>query len=632
MSRVPSAGSNDQRPGRVDDRTGAGHASTSTFRLLVGLLTMRERWTIAVLVVGMVLGGLLEVLGLGLVFPYIALLQNPGKLMAMPYLSPLLASMALITPRSLSIAISIGLLAVFCIKGVFALRLTSVQLRFIYSLQSRLGKEMLAEYLGRPYAFFLGANSSVLISNLTRSVGEFASGFLQGALSLCSEGIVLVSLVVFLIWLRPGFSSLALLFVVVLAGVFARFVKPRVARYGQESFASWNGMLRSANEGISSAKELQILCRERYFVDAYAAYSRRFVDAFSRQSLTSQLPRVTMETGAIVGMVLFSLIALLLGRLEQDLLAVLAVFAFATIRVVPSINRILQAWNTVTFNRPAIEVVAGALRRRGGRRDEDRMAANAASGPSYQFAEAITISIRSFVYPGNPKFRLADIEFAIAKGQTIAFIGHSGSGKTTLVDLMLGLFPEFDGSIKVDGRDIRDDVPAWRRTIGYIPQTLYLRDDTIARNVAFGVADAEIDLAQVMRAVRLAGLERVIQSQPQGLQTIIGDRGIRLSGGERQRIGIARALYHDPDVLIMDEATSALDNETEQEIVASIMGLSRAKTIIVIAHRLSTVRHCDTVYLMRAGCIVDGGTFDEIAGRNHGFVGVAAPAMAQLGS
>ena len=241
------------------------------------------------------------------------------------------------------------------------------------------------------------------------------------------------------------------------------------------------------------------------------------------------------------------------------------------------------------------------------------------SDPNSGFAESLSISIKSFDYPANPHFRLKDINVVIQRGQTVAFIGHSGSGKTTLIDLILGFFPEFHGEIAVDGCDIRDHIPAWRRRIGYIPQNLYLRDDTITRNVAFGVPDRDIDIKQVRQAVSLAGLDQVIRAQPEGLETIVGDRGIRLSGGERQRIGIARALYHDPDLLVLDEATSALDNETERQIVDSIVGLSPAKTVIIIAHRLSTVRHCDDVFLMRDGQIIDHGSLAQITERHSEF-------------
>ena len=215
---------------------------------------------------------------------------------------------------------------------------------------------------------------------------------------------------------------------------------------------------------------------------------------------------------------------------------------------------------------------------------------------------------------------LADIDLTILRGQTVGLIGQSGSGKTTLVDLILGLFPEFDGSITADGRDIRENLAVWRKQIGYIPQSIYLRDDTIVRNVAFGVPDTQIDMLAVERAIHLAGLDTVIRTQRDGMESLVGDRGIRLSGGERQRIGIARALYHEPELLILDEATSALDNETERQIVDSILGLSLSKTVIVIAHRLSTVENCDIVYLMRSGKIVDRGPFSMIVGRSPALV------------
>jgi len=224
---------------------------------------------------------------------------------------------------------------------------------------------------------------------------------------------------------------------------------------------------------------------------------------------------------------------------------------------------------------------------------------------------------------------LQDIELRIERGEKIAIIGHSGSGKSTLMDLMLGLFPEFNGNLVVDGCDCRDRETTWQRTIGYVPQSVVMIDDSIKRNVAFGIKDAEIDADAVTRAIALAGLERVVRTQPAGLETVIGDRGIRLSGGERQRIGIARALYSDPALLILDEATSALDNQTERQIVDSILALSPAKTIVIIAHRLSSVKLCDRVYLMNSGRVIDVGPFEEIAARHPDFVNPASAAPAK---
>ncbi len=234
--------------------------------------------------------------------------------------------------------------------------------------------------------------------------------------------------------------------------------------------------------------------------------------------------------------------------------------------------------------------------------------------------ERLSIRVERFAYPGGGDFGLRAVHIEIGRGESVALIGRSGSGKTTLIDLILGLFPDFEGEIRADGTDIRSLGARWQRRIGYIPQSIYLSDDTVLRNVAFGVPEEEISLVEVERAVKLAGLNEVVEALPKGLETIVGDDGIRLSGGERQRIGIARALYHDPDLLVLDEATSALDNETESRIVDSILGLSPAKTILVVAHRLSTVKRCDRVYLVADGRIIDEGSFEELAFRHPGFV------------
>jgi ATP-binding cassette subfamily C protein len=232
----------------------------------------------------------------------------------------------------------------------------------------------------------------------------------------------------------------------------------------------------------------------------------------------------------------------------------------------------------------------------------------------------LKLEVKSFSHGGNPHFRLQDIELVIEQGEKIAIVGHSGSGKSTLMDLLLGLYPAFDGKLLVDGVNCRGREAEWQRTIGYVPQSVVMVDDSLRRNVAFGIEDCDIDADAVTRAISLAGLERVVENQVAGLDTVIGDRGIRLSGGERQRVGIARALYHDPAVLILDEATSALDNQTERQIVDSILALSPSKTIVIIAHRLSSVKLCDQVYLMNGGRIIDIGTFDEIAARHPDFV------------
>jgi ABC-type multidrug transport system fused ATPase/permease subunit len=590
------------------------NSGMSLLRRLALLFTRSDLMTIGILVLLMMLNALLETFGIGMLYPYVAVLQDPAKIHHSAYLSAIYGGFGFESERSFSIAMSGGLLAIFILKAFFSLYMTNFQLRFIYAKQLELGQGLFTRYLYQPYAFFLAANASTLIGNLTTSVVHVCSGIIEATLSLSAEAIVLTVLVIFLVYISPAFSLAAMVFIAAFSLIFFRLVKPSIARYGFEYDEKWKAMLRVTNEGISAAKEVQMLARQQFFIDTYDRESRVFAWAIRRYSLLRQLPRFSLETGAVAAMVLFAVVALLTGGLEKELFSVLAVFAVATIRIVPSMNRVLQAGNAISFYWPAINVVArGLIGEAAPATDGRKIVAE------FRFRRTLSVSIKSFDYPTNPHFRLKDINLVIQQGRTVAFIGRSGSGKTTLIDLILGFFPDFRGEIAVDGYNIKDHLSAWRRRVGYIPQNLYLRDDTITRNVAFGIPDRDIDTKQVRRAVTLAGLDHVIEAQSQGLDTIVGDRGIRLSGGERQRIGIARALYHDPDLLVLDEATSALDNETERQIVDSIIGLSPAKTIIIVAHRLSTVRRCDVVFLMHDGQIIDRGPLAQITERHSEF-------------
>jgi ABC-type bacteriocin/lantibiotic exporter with double-glycine peptidase domain len=313
-------------------------------------------------------------------------------------------------------------------------------------------------------------------------------------------------------------------------------------------------------------------------------------------------------------------------RSAADVFPILAVFAAATVRIVPNVNRVIQAWNSISFYKPAIAIVVSGL----GTEAEKNAEIIREPANVLPLTKNLKLSVKSFSHGGNAHFQLRDVELNIERGEKIAIVGHSGSGKSTLMDLLLGLFPEFDGNLIVDEVNCRGREAEWQRTIGYVPQSVVMVDDSLRRNVAFGIEDADIDADAVSRAIALAGLERVVSTQSGGLDTVIGDRGIRLSGGERQRIGIARALYSDPALLILDEATSALDNQTERQIVDSILALSPAKTIVIIAHRLSSVKLCDRVYLMNSGRVIDVGSFAEIAARHPDFVNPTSTAAEDI--
>ncbi len=548
--------------------------------------------------------------------PYGVILQDPSKVAGNTYITWIYRAFGFRSDQAFLIAISIGLLSIFLAKGVFSLWITNFQFRFINAKQTQLGQALLLRYFSWPYALFLSSNPSILIGNLTTTLQRLCDSITQ-MLALIAETIALLGLSIFLIYVSPGFSLLAIAFVVTLSIFFVRILKPSIARYALDYDQRVKGMIRVVNEGMSAVKEIQVLGRKQFFVDSYGRESRSYARAARRYALLMQMPRIVLEAAAAGCMVLFAVSIIISGGFQGESLSVLAVFAVVTIRILPSAQRILQATNAISFLRPSIDAITRELTG-----SVKRAAEGENSGLQLRLRETLAVSIRSFKYPGNTQFRLKDICFSVQKGQTVAFIGHSGSGKTTLIDLILGLFPEFEGTITVDGCDIRDNIRTWQGQIGYIPQKLYLLDDTITRNVALGIPDSEINMARVKRAITLAGLDGVIQTQWGGLDTIVGDRGVRLSGGEQQRIGIARALYHDPDLLILDEATSALDVDTESQIVDSILRLSPSKTVMIIAHRLSTVSQCDCVFVMSGGQIIDSGPFTQIVKQGSEFTNI----------
>jgi ABC-type bacteriocin/lantibiotic exporter with double-glycine peptidase domain len=584
---------------------------TSLYRLL----TPPERTKLGVLVVLITVNGLLEVVSVGALFPYVTVLQDPTKISDMKYFGTLYHWLSVSSDQAFVVGMSIVLLAVFCLKALFTLFLTNFQVKFVQNIQTQLGSRLLAHYIRSPYEFFLWANTGTLIGNLTTSVSQLSGGVIQSSLMLAAELVSFFGLLLFLLWLSPVFALIAFVFAASMAIVFLRIIRSKVAYYARENDLRWKAMIRKVNEPLNALKEIKVLGRGRYFVDNYRRESQAFGLATRRYSIVSQLPRIALETSAVAMLVAFAVFTIASDRSGPDLFPILAIFAATTVRIVPNVNRVILAWNSITFHKPAITTIVDALGTEPGKPELVRQPVAA-----LPLQRNLKLSVTSFSHRGNPHFQLQDIELNIERGEKIAIIGHSGSGKSTLMDLMLGLFPEFNGSLTVDGCDYRGREAMWQRTIGYVPQSVVILDDSIKRNVAFGIEDAETDADAVTRAIALAGLEQVVRTQAAGLDTVIGDRGMRLSGGERQRIGIARALYGDPALLILDEATSALDNQTERQIVDSLLALSPAKTIIIIAHRLSSVKLCDRVYLMNAGRIIDTGSFNEIATRHPDFV------------
>lgn len=589
--------------------------ATNSFRLL---FDKRDRGRLVLLAILTIMNGFSEFASIGILVPYVAVIQDPETIRRSHLFALLPNALRFAPENTLLLGLSGVVFVVFLIKSGFSLFVTFAQNRFVTGKQARLAAQLLDRMSSQPYSYFLARNSSELLSTLVHAVTNFCHGVVQSSLTLVSEGVVIAGLasVLVVVNLRVLLAAVGLMGLLWL--VSRVVVRPRVARYGAAHALHWAGMLRVANEAIGAAKDIKVLGCRPYFVERYRFEFVSAGSAITRNATLSQVPRVSMEVVAIGALTGFAAVTMLMGSSKERIVPVLAAFAVAAVRLLPSAARVLSAWNTIAFNRSHIRDLVEALTE--GPIEDVDIEGRLERRP---VEREVRIAIRHFAYPSNPQFQIVGLDVSIPRGSIVAFIGHSGSGKSTVVDLLLGLHPSYDGSITADGLEIREDLFGWRRRIGYIPQTIYVRDDTFVRNIAFGVPDEEIDLAQVRRVAEAAGLSSVIDSQPRGLETMLGDRGVRLSGGERQRVGIARALYHEPEILVMDEATSALDNQTEARIVDSIAKLAGAKTIVVIAHRLTTVRACDVVYLMEAGRVTDQGKFSEIEARHPDFVNPA---------
>jgi ABC-type multidrug transport system fused ATPase/permease subunit len=367
---------------------------------------------------------------------------------------------------------------------------------------------------------------------------------------------------------------------------FHLLVRRNVGRYGLLQQNAQALRIKSISQGLGGIEEIKVLGREAYFVSEFAKHERTFSEVSRYAMVLNQMPRLFMETVAFSALFLAVAGVLLSGGRAADLLPTLALFAVAAMRLMPSVNRIQSAITRISYYRPSIGVVCTDARR------EQQEGAGEPESSDIQFAHEITLRDISYIYPGASSPSLQGINLTIPKGASVAVVGASGAGKTTLADIILGLLKPSSGQILVDGEDVDRSLASWQRHLAYIPQTIFLSDDSIRRNVAFGIEDDEIDDDRVWSALELAQLKAHVEAMPCQLDTVVGERGVSLSGGQRQRVGIARALYNNPDVLILDEATSALDADTERAISQSIDALAGSKTLIVIAHRLSTIEKC----------------------------------------
>ena len=571
------------------------------------LLERDQRCSIIAVFFFMFIGIILEAMSIGLVLPMIAILGQENWLSSFPKIEGFLAGIGLADHKStITVALSI-LLTVFMIKNAFLAIAVFFQANFAFSVRERVSIRLLKTYMMQPYAFHLQRNTAHLIRNITSEAGGLPSGVLIPILMILSE-ILIMFVIGTVLLIATTWSVIGAISLLGVGGaVLFRSVRKRLDYWGERRLYHDGMRIQHIQQGLGGVKDAKILGCENVFLDKFG-YHNKLSSKFSRNHMVmQQIPRLWFEMLAILSMVALIFILMFYDWTLQKILPTLGLFSIAAFRLAPSANRILISVQQLRYYRPIADIVLKELKQ-----ELPNITSSCAVTRQITSIDNIKIKELIFRYPCTSSDVLQKIDLEILSGQSIGIIGESGSGKSTLIDVALGLLKPTSGMVLVNGTNIMENLREWQNNIGYVSQSIYLTDDTLRNNIAYGVHEKEINNQKLMRAVNAAQLATFINSFSDGLDSMVGERGVRISGGQRQRIGIARALYHDPAVLVLDEATSALDYQTESSVMEAIHALHGKKIIIIVAHRLSTVKHCDKLFKIGNGIIVQEGTYNSV--------------------
>ncbi len=540
------------------------------------------------------IGSGLELMGVSVILPIINGIMAPDKMLEEPVYIWIYEKFHMTSVRPLIMLLLVSLIVVYVIKNAFLIYMYNKQYKFIFENQRVLADRMVKCYMSQPYLFHVSKNSAELLRNINEDTGNFF-GALQAGIKLLTELMVCLVLGVYLLIKDKTITISVVCLLAIMLWLSVKVYKKNLVRMGARNRFYQMSLNKWVQQSFGGIKEVKILNKEKFFYDKYdEAYRGHAKSEYTYHTLL-MVPKPIIETMCICG--LLGAIAIKFWWRGADItyfVPILSVFAIAAFRLLPSFNRITEYLGTILYQKSAITSIYEDLKEidelNAQKREKNK------EEKAIQFQNKIEIKDLTFSYPGAEKEVLKDLNLEIRKKSSVAFIGHSGAGKTTLADILMGLLKPAKGDVCVDGVSIFEGLNSWHQIIGYIPQTIYLMDDTIKNNIAFGIEEKEIDPARLKYAVEQAQLSQLIEELEFGLDTKIGEMGVRLSGGQRQRIGIARALYHNPEILVLDEATSALDNETEKAVMDAIETLHGKMTLIIIAHRLSTIKDCDYVY------------------------------------
>lgn len=571
------------------------------YRKLNYIFGTKDKVKIALLLVMVVIGSIMELFGVAIFSPFVDIIMDADKISSNPYLSYFYDLLGCSSSKEFLAYLAGCIIFIYVFKNIFLWSEQDCILKFSYNMQKRISTRLLRSYLYEPYVFHLNKNVAELQRSLQEDTGLF-SQMLVHTMQLIAEVVVCIVLGVYLFITSKSITIVVLGVLILCVGLFVSITRKFSKNLGKEGQIYKAKLYQWINQSMGGVKEVKVLGREEYFVRNYDKYYGLYARILRLNKLISITPKYIVEASCMTGL-LGAIIGKMFWGQREDIVTFIpqiAVFAVAGFKLMPSVGKINEHISNILFAIPSVELIYNDLKE-----IEDLKKQEVDENQEWKFTEGITAKGISYAYPNTEKWILDGAACRIPKGKTVAFIGGSGAGKTTMVDILLGLLTPQIGKVMAGEINVFKNLSGWHKQIGYIPQTIYLSDESIRNNVAFGIEENEIDDEAVKKAIQKAQLSEFIDTLPEGLETIVGDRGVRLSGGQRQRIGIARALYHDPEILVLDEATSALDNETETAVMESIESLQGVKTIIIIAHRLTTIRNADIIYEVEDGKVVE---------------------------
>jgi len=545
------------------------------------------------LVILMFICAAMEAVGIGLLYPLIAVIGKPEIIENREKVKLLVQALGITSHKQLILSFSLFIVVFYVFKNTLCLLQAKIQIRFSTNNQKDYTKRLYTYYMNQPYLYHVNTNISIISRNVNTGASFAFSDILINTLGIITEIIT-----IFVIWILIMVMDwvLGLIVVFVLGPVvilILNYFRHRVVKEGEIQNKYLVGCGKWLNQGFFSIKETKVMQTEGYFTKQFAYNYDKYATSTAKFLFVNRIPKTIIEMICIGGIILLIAVETLLNADTAKLIPTLGVLALAAVRLMPSINKIVGLYNTNKFKMPLFNEIYNDFMAVKDLKDRDEKKIFAKASENLKFDEKISVKNLSFSYPSKDVLVLNDVSFDIPKGGFVGVVGPSGAGKTTFVDILLGLLPPKSGGIFVDGVDIYSNLSGWLNNVSYVPQSIYLIDGSIKENIAFGVADKDVDDEKIRRVLEMAELKDVVDALPEKENTNVGDRGAKLSGGQRQRIGIARALYQDPSVLVLDEATSALDNETEKSITSTILKLKGQITIIAIAHRLTTLENCD---------------------------------------